>query len=137
MSLHVSARRPLWSLGRPRRRDAVEVRLDGDLDIGGVGDVERAWPAVADEPGRFVLVDLSGMTFLDCAGLRALEAGSDQLVARGKSVVWFSPGAPASRLLTALANPLDTVVASRREARRVLRTSSAPGRHRRHGGEVA
>jgi anti-anti-sigma factor len=56
------------------------VIVEGELDLASVPDFERACKA-ARRRGGAVRLDLSQVTFLDCAGLRAL-LGSGAVVVR-------------------------------------------------------
>lgn len=69
--------------------EAVIVEVVGELDIASAGELERAvLEAEADAPGRLV-VDLSGLEFMDSTGLHVLLAaarrardGGPQLILR-------------------------------------------------------
>lgn len=66
----------------------VLVALRGELDINDAMGFTRALSAAAPHSSR-IIVDLSGLTFMDCSGLnvlvsareRALQAGGDLLLA--------------------------------------------------------
>ena len=53
-------------------RDCVVVELFGEIDISAFHRLAPWLDAVAAEPCRVVVVDLTGTTFLDCSGLRLL-----------------------------------------------------------------
>ena len=54
----------------PRWRDATVVRVEGDVDIATVPALRSLLARAGHE--AHVLVDLSGVTFMDCSGLSAL-----------------------------------------------------------------
>ena len=56
-----------------RAQNQVMLGVSGELDLVGAPRLERACAALEDQHGR-VLLDLSGLTFIDCAGLRAVLA---------------------------------------------------------------
>jgi len=75
--------------------------VDGDLDITAAsGFLQHASRVVGDRTGRFVL-DLAGVTFLDCAGLRALAIAAG--FAPGSCPVIVRSLNPAVRRILALA----------------------------------
>ena len=58
------------------------VALRGELDMDTAPEVERILEAVADR-GNEVLLDLSGLTFMDSTGVRALLHGRNVCSERG------------------------------------------------------
>ena len=77
-----------------RRSDEVIVRVHGDLDLSTAADLANA--IEFDCPGAAHLtIDLSELSFLDCAGLRVLlyararaeSSGGDLLLIRGRDSV--------------------------------------------------
>jgi anti-sigma B factor antagonist len=85
------------------RDDSVVVRVDGELDMANAASFEEAFPA--SEDASHVVVDLSGCTFLDSAGTRALASAVRQ--AEQLSIVATDPGVLRVLEITAL----DTMVA--------------------------
>jgi anti-sigma B factor antagonist len=82
------------------RVDAHETHatLDGELDMAGTPAVARMFAESAAAGCRRVVVDVSGLTFIDGAGLRALLAIPEQ--DRGNlEIVLESPSQPVRRLL--------------------------------------
>jgi anti-anti-sigma factor len=59
------------------------VRLAGELDLVIAGRVRRRLSSVAVMPGDRLVVDVSGVTFMDASGLRVLVAARQRLVAAG------------------------------------------------------
>ena len=61
-------------------RDVHVVALHGELDIVSAGGLADALVEVA---GSTVVVDLSGLTFMDCRGIDALVAAKTRILAEG------------------------------------------------------
>ena len=61
-----------FSLSSERDGATLCLRLTGEFDRGQTGRVERALEAVREPPLEHVVFDLSGLTFLDLAGLRTI-----------------------------------------------------------------
>lgn len=76
------------------------VTLTGDLDLASapvLSDVlNRATPCFT----RAVVLDLSAVTFIDCAGLRAVFAFSDRVRARGWRLRIVRPPSQIARIFT-------------------------------------
>jgi anti-sigma B factor antagonist len=60
---------------------AFGLRIDGELDLFSASEVHDELVAITPEV-RYVLVDLTGMTFMDSAGLAILLAGAKALADR-------------------------------------------------------
>ena len=60
--------------------DVHVVALHGELDIVSAGGLADALVEVA---GSTVVVDLSGLTFMDCSGIDALVAAKNRILANG------------------------------------------------------
>ncbi len=89
--------------GAQRRIDVA-----GDLDLASVPVFDAAMTKLCQEPyGATVTVDLSRVTFLDCAGLGVLVAHHYALQAAGGRLVIARPSLRAQRLI--LLNRLDGV----------------------------
>ena len=82
-----------------RSGDKTIVRLAGDLDFTTVAEVV---PVLEEEcvrhPGQLVL-DLSGVEFLDSSGIHLLMKVHKRLMADGCSLIVANPSAAASRAL--------------------------------------
>lgn len=62
---------PLGITSDRKGREAV-VHLSGKLDISQIGPVELALAAVEQDQPPLLIVDLSGLTFMDSSGLRVI-----------------------------------------------------------------
>lgn len=74
----------------------VVLALRGELDLGSVGLVRDAYARRGASSSR-VVVDLSGLEFMDSSGLRVLlelQAGAD-----GQEIRYVPPGERVGRLL--------------------------------------
>ena len=100
-------------VSRTPPRAALEVRidisnprpaiyLDGELDQDSQSLLTEAvgCVAVTTPPPAQVVLDLSGITFCDVAGLRVLESCAALLRARGRELVIQHPSAIVARLAT-------------------------------------
>jgi anti-sigma B factor antagonist len=92
---------PGVELSSGARDGHVVVALRGELDVTGAADVEAAiTPLVAR--GRYLVIDMSALDFIDCNSLRALLRARARALARrgGGDVVLAAPQPHARRLLT-------------------------------------
>lgn len=76
--------------------DPRHVVLNGDIDSFTAPDLDAALLALG--PAADVLVDLSGVVFIDSSGLRVLISAHNALEEQGHRLVLQSPGRAASRL---------------------------------------
>lgn len=78
------------------------VRLCGELDISSVHLLADALTCIATAACRaeVVVLDLSGVTFCDVAGLRAVETCGDTLQAAGKELVLYRPPHRVTKLIS-------------------------------------
>ena len=72
--------------------DGDLVRREGDLDLCTARLVDRHEPTV---------IDVSGVTFMDCAGIAALLRARDRAHARGMTFTLEGIGDPVARVLEA------------------------------------
>lgn len=74
----------------PRQGPVVRVRVSGAVDLGTAAELERA---LAPElwPGRQVLLDLSGVWFVDSSGVRAIARAAETARSRGGGLALVSP----------------------------------------------
>lgn len=69
--------------------DVHVVELSGELDI---VSADFLTDMLVDVAGSIVVVDLSGLTFIDCSGVAALVAARDRIAAKGLgSIVLTEP----------------------------------------------
>lgn len=76
----------------------VVVALHGELDVTGAADVEAAATALV-MPGRFLIIDISALDFIDCGALRALLRVQELAWSAGGDVALAAPHPNARRLL--------------------------------------
>ena len=77
----------------------VVVAVRGELDLAYRALLEQALTA-ATASARGVVVDLGGCSFMDCAGVHALQAGQEQARTRGASfAVAYPHGSAPDRVL--------------------------------------
>jgi anti-anti-sigma factor len=79
--------------------DALMVGLVGELDLAGRTSVMDMCALGLD---RSVTVDLSGLTFMDCAGYSGLEAARQVVIGRGGTFSLTNAGDQPARLLALL-----------------------------------
>jgi len=82
---------------QPTSTPAV-VRASGEVDLDTAAALHRAL-AEALRAHREVVLDLSQVTFMDCAGLRALVAARNQADRQGRRLVLRGVGHRVVRLL--------------------------------------
>lgn len=89
---------PYFSVSAQVRGPELLMTVSGELDIAGAPVVATMYAEPATAGCRCVVVDVSGLTFIDGAGLRALLAVSE---ARGEDfeIRLRSPSRPVMRLL--------------------------------------
>ena len=67
------------------------IKLDGKLDITGVGQIETPFAAYCAGDGVRVVVDLSGVDFLASIGIRLLTLTGKSVMSRGGKIVLLNP----------------------------------------------
>jgi anti-sigma B factor antagonist len=72
------------SIHSERAGGEQHVSLDGELDIARAPELGAALDRVEATAVRDIELDLSGLRFIDCAGLRTIVAASARSRARGK-----------------------------------------------------
>lgn len=77
-------------------RQVSVVRVVGELDLASASWVRDRIARAAHNPAREVVVDLSGVSFVDCAGLGALLGAQTQL---GSRLSLRAPSVAVLRLL--------------------------------------
>jgi anti-anti-sigma factor len=74
------------------------VRLDGEVDISNLHELQEVLERALAK-GSDVWLDLSGLTFIDVGGMRALYRATLQLREDGKVLTLVSPPATLRRML--------------------------------------
>jgi stage II sporulation protein AA (anti-sigma F factor antagonist) len=105
-----SAHPPVRRCLAPRRGGAKAsvttlLRLQGELDLLSAPDLVELLHDHRPAPGTRLIVDLSGVTFADCAGLRPLVAAVSRGRRSGDAVVLTGASRPVARVLAALSAP--------------------------------
>lgn len=80
--------------------DPVAV-LIGEIDLASIGALEAAIDATEQDAaaGADVVLDMTGVTFLDSSGLRVLVTANDRLASAGSRLVIRRPAASVLRVL--------------------------------------
>jgi anti-anti-sigma factor len=106
-STKVTLRRDGTSAGRDvlrlsvRRQGALPwIDVHGELDLATSADLTALIDRVTGETGQNLVVDLRGLTFCDCAGLKVLVHQHHRLHERGGSLVLLRPPPRIQQLLT-------------------------------------
>ena len=94
-------------------RNDVTLHVVGELDVASAGAFAAAGVALW-EPAEVVWLDLSGVTFLDCAGLSSLLRLRRTLEARSLRVAFVNPSRPVRRLFDLAGVATDGATAGRR-----------------------
>lgn len=85
------------SISRPAEGSCV-VSLSGDLDIDSAAEFSARIDAVTTAAAVHVIVELSGVQFIDSSGLNSLVVGARQTAARGGSLVVAAPSHYVARV---------------------------------------
>ncbi|MBV8463549.1 MAG: STAS domain-containing protein [Acidimicrobiales bacterium] len=90
-----------------RNGDTEHLRLGGELDIASIADLQAALEATSAT--RLVL-DLSGLTFIDSSGAAALVRAQQEAASEGRTVALRAPSKPVARVfgLLGMASVLET-----------------------------
>jgi anti-sigma B factor antagonist len=81
-----------------RQEDEHVVELCGELDLGGVEAVQDEMLRVEHTNADRIIVDLSGLEFMDSCGLRAMLQIDARSRVNGKRVVFLRGGPTVQRL---------------------------------------
>jgi len=89
-------------------RNGVEVlRAAGEVDLSNAAELEDALMSLAADRA---VIDLTAVTYIDSAGIRALDHGVGALLARGGRFCAVAPaGSPARLMLRVSGYALDAV----------------------------
>jgi anti-anti-sigma factor len=88
-----------FSLRTHHRDGLVHLLIGGDFDRATVGRVHSALATLQDEPLQRVVLDLSGVTFMDLTALTTILRADQRGNREGFDVVVVRPHSPASRVL--------------------------------------
>jgi anti-anti-sigma factor len=87
------------SVSRSETADGSVVRVSGEIDVHSVAMLDRAVRTCFDEQHHDVVIDASGVTFIDSSGLRCLVALRRDAKEAGGAVEVRNPSPPVLRLL--------------------------------------
>ncbi len=82
------------------RSDGVELALKGELDLSTIEKVEEELTRAEDDGHRLIVLDLSGLTFLDSTGLRTIVTADQRARRGGRRVVILKGPATVHRVFT-------------------------------------
>src|SRR5437588_8713769 len=84
------------------------IELYGELDVGSADAVEAAIRRAEDSAAETILVDLSGLDFIDSTGIRVLTKAAERCAAAERPLGYLRAPAPVHRVfeLTGLAEHL-------------------------------
>lgn len=77
----------------------ARVTLHGELDLDRAGAVEEELGGLAAKGASTVVIDASGLTFLDSSGLRALLSAREQLETAGATLELVNISPAVERVL--------------------------------------
>jgi len=77
----------------------VSIEVEGEVDLATVKDLEEAIESAHDGQTGGVVVDLTGSSFMDSTGLKALVMAHRKFSAEGRPFAIAVAGGPVSRLL--------------------------------------
>lgn len=90
----------MLSMDRTTSGDEVVLRVAGELDPHTSPQLDEAFDEVATQGGvKRVVLDASGVQFIDSSGLRVLLAADDALASAGIRLAIRSPSESVRRLL--------------------------------------
>lgn len=79
-----------------------KILVEGELDLASSAIIDAAVAEIDPAPGDTVILDLSGVTFIDVAGLDGILDAKERLSADGNRMVIVSVSEPVTRLLDVL-----------------------------------
>lgn len=88
------------SVSVARRGACWIVELRGELDMAGISLLERYLDAIESESPGFTVLDLRGLEFMDCSGVRSLLAAQRRTARRGGKLLLVPGPYQVQRLLT-------------------------------------
>jgi anti-anti-sigma factor len=87
----MNIRTGVFSIRREADRDGVRITLSGEMDLACLSRFEAAVADACRLGLGNVVLDLSALTFLDLAGLRAIYQAKDRIIASDQGFL-FVPG---------------------------------------------
>lgn len=106
------------------------ITLTGEFDLATAPNLEDELDRTATSTTNAVVLDLSRLTFMDCAGLRAIFNFSDRVRTRGWKLRIVSPPPQLSRIFGLIAGSAprkwDPPAKERRHALRSTRARATP-----------
>jgi anti-anti-sigma factor len=81
------------------RGGAASIRLSGELDMLRARRLDEAFAAICGERVSNTDIDASGVSFIDCTGLRSVLVISEEMERRRGAVRVIAPSSPVRRLL--------------------------------------
>jgi len=79
---------------------SARIALHGEFDIASAADASRALQELLTRDLDAVIVDLSGLDFMDSTGVKFLVEGRQSALARGVKLSLVPRGDPVKRVLT-------------------------------------
>ena len=104
--IRVAQPAPTFTVKTRRDADAVVVVLAGELDLPVAQTVRAALRRAMREPGARLIVDLSGLTFIDSSGLHIILDAYKQCRGAGPTFT-IRPGPPNVQQMFELTKTLD------------------------------
>jgi anti-anti-sigma factor len=95
----------IFTMREWREGATTVVALEGELDLGSVGDVQRRLDELRAER-QAVVLDLDRLSFLDSTGIRLLLS-SCEAAARDRWSFWVTRGSASVRRVLAAAQVID------------------------------
>ena len=78
----------------------ARMELHGEFDIASAGDAGRALQELLSRDLDALIIDLSGLAFMDSTGVKFLVEGRETALARGVELSLVHGGDPVERVLT-------------------------------------
>ncbi|HWB89491.1 MAG TPA: STAS domain-containing protein [Acidimicrobiia bacterium] len=77
----------------------MSLAVEGEIDLATVDELQKAINGIADNGGQHLVIDLTGSSFMDSTGLKALVMASRRFDEEGRSFAIAVSGGPVSRLI--------------------------------------
>lgn len=77
----------------------TSLAVEGEIDLATVEELQKAINGVVDNGGGNLVIDLTGSSFMDSTGLKALVMASRRFDEQGRSFAIAVSGGPVSRLI--------------------------------------